>query len=264
MAALKDILQKVGTGTAASAFESQRLDFKRSAPNLRQTLELLADAAVCFANATGGTIVLGVDDKGTTREDALVGVEPSLSVDAIRKGIFDRTRPSLTVSARDHHEDGRRLVIIDVIEGIELYANTKGLATRRLGKECLPFPPEQQIEVRRARGQIDWSAEDADATIGELSQGEFERIRRLLGRAGREELAALRDQALLEAMRLLTPSGRLTNAAVLLFGGDDLLRRAIPAHGYSYQYRPSPGSEATFVSRGNRAIPIAVETLLEL
>lgn len=227
-------------------------------------MELLADAAVCFANASGGTIVLGVDDKATSRAEALVGVEPALSVDAIRKGIFDRTRPNLTVSAHEHMEDGARLVVISVIEGIELYANAKGLATRRLGTECLPFPPEQQIEVRRARGQLDWSAEPVAASVSDLSQAELERVRRLLTTSGREELAALRDRPLLEGMRLLATRGRLTNAAVLLFGSEELLRGLIPSHGYSYQYRPSPGSEATYTARGNRAIPAAVESLLDL
>jgi ATP-dependent DNA helicase RecG len=259
----EEALRKIGTLAPASSFESQELDFKRAGRDLRQTLELLADAAVCFANAQGGTIVLGVDDKARTRESALVGVEPALSVDVIRKGIFDRTRPNLTVSAIEHVEKGVRLVIISVIEGIELYANAKGLATRRLGTECLPFPPEQQVEVRRARGQIDWSAETVDVSIGDLSQAEFERLRRLLVTAGRDEIAALRDRALLEALRL-TARGRLTKAAVLLLGGEELLRDVIPNHGYSYQYRPSSGSEATYAVRGNRAIPAGVETLLEL
>jgi ATP-dependent DNA helicase RecG len=156
------------------------------------------------------------------------------------------------------------LIIIDVIEGIELYANAKGLATRRLGGECLPFPPEQQLEVRRARGQLDWSAEGSGAAVEELSQVEFERVRRLLTRAGREELAQLRERPLLEAMRLVTGSGELTNAAVLLLGPEELILHAIPSYGYSYQYRPSPGSEASFVARGNSAIPHAVEAVLGL
>lgn len=261
---MDDVLRRAGDGQAASTLESSTLDFKRPGRDARHTLELLADAAVCFANAQGGTIVLGVDDKATSRREALVGVESNLSIDAIRRGIFERTRPNLTVAARDHLEEGARLVIIDVVEGIELYANAKGLATRRLGTDCLPFTPEQQLEVRRARGQIDWSAEKAGVAIEELSQAEFERVRRLLVTSGRESLAALRDKPLLEAMRLVTPGGEVTNAAVLLVGGEELLRQCVPAHGYSYQYRVSPGSEATYTARGNRAIPSAVETLLEL
>jgi ATP-dependent DNA helicase RecG len=264
MAGIDEILQILGTAGPASSFESQGLDFKRPARSARETLELLADAAVCFANASGGTIVLGVDDKAKSRNKALIGVESALTIEVIRKGIFERTRPNLTVSAVERIEGGARLIVVSVIEGIELYANAKGTATRRLGRECLPFPPEQQIEVRRARGQVDWSADKVGATIDELSQAEFERVRSLLVRSGREELARLRDRKLLEAMRLLTVDGCLTNAALLLFGGEELLRREIPSHGYSFQYRPSPGSEASFSTRGNRAIPAAVEALLEL
>jgi ATP-dependent DNA helicase RecG len=258
------LLDGLGRGQPASTFESQTVDFKRPARSPRETLELLADAAVCFANAQGGTIVLGVDDKATTRSTAFVGVEPGLSLDALRRGIFERTRPNLTVSAEERHVEEARVVVLTVPEGIELYANAKGLATRRLGTECLPFPPEQQVEVRRARGHLDWSAEGVDHGPDALSQTEFERVRRLLRTSGREELSSLSDRKLLEAMRLLTAKGHLTNAAVILFGGEDLLRAVVPEYGFSYQYRPSPGSEASYSVRETRALPAAVETLLDL
>jgi ATP-dependent DNA helicase RecG len=101
---LDEILGLIGVAAPACSFEFEELDFKRPRRDVRHTLQLLADAAVCFANAQGGTVVLGVDDKAATRREALVGVEPSLSVDAIRRGIHERTRPNLTVSAREHLE----------------------------------------------------------------------------------------------------------------------------------------------------------------
>jgi ATP-dependent DNA helicase RecG len=264
MPTIEEVLARLGQGQAASAFESQTLDFKRPGRTVKETLELLADAAVCFANAQGGTVVLGVDDKATTRHAALVGVEPALSLDAVRRGIFERTRPNLTVSAEEHTVDGVRVLALTVVEGIELYSNAKGLATRRLGSDCLPFPPEQQLEVRRARGQLDWSAEEVDHRPEALSQVEFERVRRLLRTSGREELASLNDKKLLEAMRLLSPRGRLTHAAVVLLGGEELLRAVVPAYGFTYQYRPSAGSEASYAVREVKALPAAVEALLEL
>lgn len=264
MRPIEDILERVGRGEPASVFESQTLDFKRPGRSAKETLELLADAAVCFANAQGGTIVLGVDDKAMTRQAALIGAEPALSLEAVRRGIFERTRPNLTVSAHEHTVDGVRLLALTVLEGIELYSNAKGLATRRLDSDCLPFPPEQQLEVRRARGQLDWSAEEVDHGPDALSQIEFERVRRLLRTSGREELAALSDRKLLEAMRLLTPRGRLTHAAVVLLGGEELLREVVPAYGFTYQYRLSPGSEASYAVREVKPLPAAVESLLEL
>ena len=85
---VEDTLRLVGVAAPAADFEAEDLDFKRVATDPRKTLELLADAAVCFANASGGTLVLGVDDKATARSDALIGVDADLTLNAIRKGIF--------------------------------------------------------------------------------------------------------------------------------------------------------------------------------
>ena len=51
---LDDILGLIGVAGPASSFESEELDFKRPGRDVRHTLELLADAAVCFADARAG------------------------------------------------------------------------------------------------------------------------------------------------------------------------------------------------------------------
>jgi ATP-dependent DNA helicase RecG len=261
---LFEILARVGDGHPANDFESETLDFKQPATSPKETLNSLADAAMCFANARGGTLVLGVNDKATTRLEALVGVAVAYSIDSIRKAIFERTRPPITVAAQEHTEDGVRLILIDVLSGVAPHSNAKGLATRRLGTECLPFTPEQQRELLIARGQFDWSAEATSLQLTDLSQAEFERVRRLLREAGRDQLAGLRDKPLLEAMRLMASNGAITRAGALLLASEETLRDAIPTYGYSYQYRPSPGSEAAARSRGSRPIAAATEALLEL
>lgn len=261
--AVFDALSKVGKGVAASDFESETLDFKEAAASPKETFNSLADAVVCFANARGGTVVLGVNDKATDRAAAFIGADPVYTTDSIRRAIFDRTRPPITAGAQEHLEDGVRLILIDVLPGVTPHSNAKGAATRRLGTDCLPFTPEQQREVLAARGQIDWSAESAGIGIDDLSQAEFERIRKLLDAAGREQIAQLRDRPLLEAMRLLAEDGSVTRAGALLLCSEEVLRTAISTYGYSYQHRPSPGSEASFRLRGSRPIPAATEVLLE-
>jgi ATP-dependent DNA helicase RecG len=257
------ILSRVGNPQPASFFESEELDFKQPARTTKETLQLLADAAVCFANAIGGTIVLGVNDRATGRAQALVGVDAGYSVDAVRRGIFDRTAPHLTANAYEWDEDDVRLVVIEVPPGIAIYANVSGRATRRLGKECRPFTPDQQRELLIARGHVDWSAESAGVQVDVLSEAEFERLRRLLREGGNDELATLRNRALVEALRLLTADGDVTNAGVILLGREDVLAASIPTHGYSYQYRPTAGSEATSRFRQSRALLAAVEALLD-
>lgn len=262
MTLTEDALAALIAGARAADLENDHLDFKEATPDVKATLRLLADAAVCFANALGGDIVLGVSDKATGAA-ALVGVPASLTVDVIRRGIFDRTRPQLTCFVQERAVSGQRLIVISVPQGVAPHANSSGTATRRLGRDCLPFTPEQQREVLIAKGQIDFSAEPTGATHRELSAAEFDRLRRLLRRAGKDDLAGLPDDRLLTALRLALPDGRLTNAALLLLGHDDAIAERMPSYGYSYQFRPSSGSEATARLRERRPLLAAVEALID-
>ncbi|WP_347600546.1 ATP-binding protein [Acrocarpospora sp. B8E8] len=257
-------LQVVGNnGVTADSLESETLEFKLVAESAKTTYTLLADALVCFVNAGGGTVVLGVDDKATTRTAALRGVPASYSLDQIRKGIFDRTQPPITPFVTEKIVDGVRLVAVSVPQGVLPHCNRAGLATRRLGKECLPFPPDQQREVMIARGQVDWSAESSGARISDLSPVEMGRLRRLLDTSGRDHLVELSDSALMDALRLLVSDGTVTNAGVILLGEETILRKTIPGYGYSYQFRPTTGSEATGRLRGTRPLLAAIETVVE-
>ena len=257
-----DVLAALVAGARAADLEGEQLDFKEAAADTKAVLKLLADAAVCFANARGGDIVLGVNDKASGAS-ALSGVPTKLTIDLVRRGIFERTRPQLTCFVREQVVAGQRLIVVSVPPGVAPHANAAGTATRRLGRDCLPFTPAQQREVLIARGQIDFSAEPSAATLEQLSRAEFDRVRRLLRRAGKEELASLPENRLLTALRLALPDGTLTNAALLLLGDEDAIEEHIPSYGYAYQFRPTSGSEATARLRERRPILSAVEVLID-
>lgn len=57
-----DAIEAIRQGAVPDTLEGDRLDFKEPA-DVKETLRILADASVCFANAVGGDIVLGVRDK---------------------------------------------------------------------------------------------------------------------------------------------------------------------------------------------------------
>lgn len=249
-------------GARAGQLEGDALDFKQPGRDHKDTLRLLADAAVCFANAQGGDIVLGVTDKASG-PDAFVDVPLDLSVDVIRKGIFDRTRPGLTCFVAERHEHGRRLVVVSVPPTVGPCSNAAGLATRRIGAECLPFTPDQQREVLAARGLVDWSAEPTDLVPGDLSTLEVERLRGLLRRAGSSELATLDVAQLLSDLRLVVPGNRVTRAGALLLAPADVLAEAVPSYGYSYQYRTTSGTEASNRLRGREPMLAAIEVLID-
>lgn len=85
----------------------------------------------------------------------------------------------------------------------------------------------------------------------------------MLSRVGKQELATLPEDRLLTALRLALPDGRLTNAALLLLGHEEAIAERVPSYGYSYQFRPSSGFEASARMRGRRPLLAAVEGLLD-
>lgn len=261
---LDDALAGIAGGAPAADFESDQLDFKEPADSVKRTLAILAEAAVCFANADGGTIVLGVNDKARTPREALVGADAGrYSATEVRRGIYERTQPPLTLIVEERLVEGTRLLVLRVPAGVTIHSTSDGRSVRRLGAQCLPFTPDQQREVLAARGYHDWSAEASPEGPEAASPVQLVRLRRLLDAAGLDDLAKARDRVVLESLDLIRPRGRLANAALLLLAEEEILRRSVPTYGYSFQYRPTPGSEATNRFRGQRPLLEAIESILE-
>lgn len=262
VAELDDLLEALQSGVPAGQLEGARLEFKEQDASIKRTLEIIADAVVCLANSEGGRIVVGVSDTPGP-DGSIVGVSAQLTLGVAIKGIFERTRPSLSVPMDEVMLDGRRLLVITVPRGATFYANARGTSTRRVGTECLPFPPEQQRQAMAARGLYDWSAEVTDSDLTALDADEMRRLRRLLTGAGKEELARSDDRRILADLRLSDASDRLTRAGVLLVGREEAIRDAVPSYGYAYQFRQSAGAESTARFRGGRPILAGLERLLD-
>ena len=262
MTQIDEALTRLRAGALASALESTHLEFKQVEPSLKRTFENLADAVVCMANADGGQVVLGVTDMPGPR-GSLQGVGSDITAELIVRGIFDRTRPSLSVPVEERVQDGVRLLVITAPRGATFYANAKGTATRRVGNQCQPFPPDEQKQALSSRGLYDWSAQPSDCDLASIDPDEMVRLRRLLRAAGRDDAAKADDVSLLKDLRLMSRFGKLTNAGLLLVGLEKSIQRSIASYGYAYQYRPTPGSEASSRLREARPILAAVERLLD-
>lgn len=126
---VSEALDLILRGTrSASSLENQRLDFKTEKSTEKESHQDLAEAAVCFANASGGVIVVGVADPllGT---EAFIGTQ--LRVDRLRSRIHALTDPSLVVTVDEVDHAGSRLLLISVPEGLDVHSTRKGLVTRR-------------------------------------------------------------------------------------------------------------------------------------
>lgn len=197
----------------------------------------LAEEACCLANAEGGVLVVGVDDKqvGTT---ALVGSE--LDAEWLREKIWEYTEPHLGIDVRSLDVDGVRLLLVLVQRSYQLHRSAKKFK-HRVGTQCVEMSAVDQRRAEEDRQGYDWSAERSDATLADVSEGAVDRAREYLratGEDSRRALAARPTPDLLRQLGVLGGDERLSNAGKLLFAvGEHVL--------VDYLRRPAPGASSS-------------------
>lgn len=243
--ALQTCLDAIFDGGTPADHESECLDFKQDdRDGDKATLTTLTYASICFANALGGQVVLGVADK-VAGPEAFVGTE--ISVDAVKQRIWETSDPGLTVDARSEEYKGVRLLVVAVPESSQIHADSTGRAPRRVATQCRNMTPAEQERLREDRGGVDWSARPVDREASDVSSRAVEVALENLARhpdPKRQSLSRLAPPDLLSQLGALRPDGRLTNAGSTLFcptedGNDRLV----------YVYRETPGGEPIDVQR---------------
>lgn len=255
---LDAVLTAVADGTPAASLETDELDFKRQPDSKSDATRILVDAAVCFANSNGGTVVMGIaNTKGGP--DAFLGCD--LDPLVTQRRLFDLIDPPLTVGARAVEHGGVRLLVVDVLQSFEIHADKQGRASRRVGTDCLPMTPQEHKRLREERLGVDWSAQPSDRSVQDISVRALEAARESLDRFpdDRQPLASLSDDDLLRALGVVDQDGRLLRAGEVL-----LCDRPEQDAGLVYQYRATPGGEASLVERSSQPLVLAFARTMEL
>lgn len=211
---LDAIFAAIGRGTSPHKLEGERLDFKLPSATVKGTISDLTEAAVCFANAAGGTIVVGVRDRPGGM-DALAGVD--LDASLVRRRVYELTQPGLTVDVSELSHAGVRLLAIRVPAGVEVHATTKGYAHRRLGTDCVPMSPDAVARLSEERRGADWAAFSSGRDPSEVDPRALAEARRLVREAARPTLRGLARRSDADLLRAL---GLARNAPRSRCGGD--------------------------------------------
>ena len=177
----------------------------------RTSAKELAPALVAFANAEGGTLVIGLWNgrvEGFRRHEG--------KVNDIRQAAIDFTAPPVrqAISAvpciNDHGEDDYVLVI-QVEPGERVHELSNGDCYLRVGDETRKLSYHQRQELEFDKGQSQYDGYPCpNATLADLDAEVLESYRESIGSSDTEKV--------LRARSLLTRSGEITNAAYLLFG----------------------------------------------
>lgn len=257
-AELDEVLTRIHEGEKAADLESAVLDFKRQPDSKDDAIKRLVDTAVCFANSAGGTLVMGI-------ADSIAGPEAFLGCDLdpaiVQRRLFDLITPTLTVGARAIESHGCRLLVVDVLQSFEIHADKQGRSSRRVGTDCVPLSPQDHRRLREERIGVDWSAQRAERGRDEISPMALMAARDALARFPdeRRPLADLSDDDLLRALGLVDADGHLLRAGEVL-----LCQPYAGVETIVYQYRPTPGGEATAVERIALPLVLAFEQVMSL
>lgn len=258
---IQRLLDELDSGKVADDLESQWLDFKLW-HETKGDMRVAREYAVSFANADGGVVVFGVDDKAAGRVNAIRGCE-KVDIDIWRKAIYDATRPHIDADVRfiDVPEGTGHLLVVRVRKGIhQPYGTSDGIYRVRVGKNCQPLYPDEFARQQARLGTTDWSAQIVEElTPADLDAVEIARARnRIRDKDSGSILLTLSDKDLLAGLGV-TRGGRVTNAGLVLFGREDQLRDLCPQSQVHYVYQISDTSVAR-----NDQMRLALLNVLEL
>jgi len=193
--------------------ESERVEFK---PSLSQTDKIM-ESVSAFSNTKGGIVIIGVSDKGE-----VLGVDiGKKTIESLANRIKQSTDPMVYPSIRveEINDIDKQVVVIEVEEGKQKPVLASGRAYRRVGKSNQKLGYEEIRNLALQTSKVYWDRRGCeDAGLDDIDE---EKVRWFLRRARYERRLELDPETpireALDKLELLE-EGKLTNAAILLFG----------------------------------------------
>lgn len=224
----------------ADALESEWLDFKPWT-GTKEDMKVAVEYAVCFANAGGGVVVFGVDDKPVGRMKAIHGAR-GYDLERWRRDIFDSTRPNLTVEVFElavPEGTGKVLGVRVEAGSNKPYGTASGVFKQRVSKSCMPLDPTAFNRQSIQTAAVDWSGAIAQGVeLSDLDPIEIARGRQIAERLRpQSDIPRLSDTDFLAALGAIR-EGNITHTGLLLFGKETVLSRLCPQHLVQYVWQP--------------------------
>lgn len=216
--------------------EGARLELKEAKQNFH--FDRLVDYCVALANGGGGKIILGVTDKRPRR---IVGTRAFAEPGRTEAGLHARL--SHRIPVEELQTESGRVLIVHVpprLPGTAWQHNGRFL--KRAGDELVPME-DSELRAMFAETGPDFSAEICPgATTSDLDREAVAEFRRRWARQAGEDrrLTWSAEETLTNAELLI--DGRVTYAALILFGTRAALGRHLAQAEIVFEYRPNEAS----------------------
>jgi ATP-dependent DNA helicase RecG len=175
----------------------------------------LAETLVAFANAEGGTVLLGVDSQGQ-----VTGTLQLEDAESVLRAALGECRPPVRTEWQQFEDRAGVAVAIQVPRSIDLHSLADGrvLIRASAGNQPLDGTGISQLATTKASGDFETEAV-AGAARSDLDDEVIrDYLQRRTARLGRD--LGQSDDALLTSIGALTAQGQPTVSGLLLFGKD--------------------------------------------
>lgn len=219
----------------ADDLETETLDFKEC-PTEIKLRELAKEMAICFGNASGGTVVFGVRERVVGCHKAIVGIDFAPDLEALNATLYDSIDPKLPVQFEWLMYGPRRLLLMHVYPSMPPYTTTSGKGWMRIGKDCKPLTGSLLRQLREKAGLSDPTATilSVEEPLRAISPAALEILRREMRSIGApSDLLACDDPDLCKKLGFLR-DGQLTMAGLLVAGREEVIAVHAPNHEWKY------------------------------
>lgn len=219
--------------------ENSNTEYKslKKAIGQKSDVESLAETCVCFANAQGGTLIIGIEDKQSDPP-----LKQKINIEEMNK-VMSRLR-SLTDGVGlvnpeiISHENGGEYFIIKILPSSRTIATTtSGKVLIRISDNCYSVSSEELTDLAAEKNAFQWELVVAQKIT--LAQADAEQVAFFLSNIKKSEkvsdfIKQKSDSEILEFYQLLSPEGYLTNLGVLWLGAP--AQRARLSYPITFQY----------------------------
>jgi ATP-dependent DNA helicase RecG len=201
---------KIDLATLTSGSESETLEFKESFDS--KVLETIG----AFANANGGTILIGVRDDGHINGIVIGSNSLEEWAQKMQAKIQPRFLPSITT-----HKHGGRTVAVITVERADSLISVDGRFFKRVGKTNQVMSPEELRQRLVATGNSTWDRQiEKNATMEDLDSQAVDDFIFRVRECGRKVVPKKESAATTLRKLGLVENGCPTRAALLLLGSN--------------------------------------------
>jgi ATP-dependent DNA helicase RecG len=216
--------------------ENEHIEFKEAKTAFSS--DKLAEYTIALANERGGLLILGISDKKPRK---IVGTRAFEELNKIKIQLMDKTK--LRVETEEIITPQGRVLVFHIPSrpiGMPLHIN--GRYVMRAGESITSMPPDTLQKIFNEAGP-DFTAEICpNAGIPDLDPGAIEDFRRRwMKKSGNKKIASLTVKQLLTDAELFI-NGKLTYAALILFGTYRSLGQFLSQSELIFEYRTNDAS----------------------